>query len=208
MRSLFLCLLGAVSAWSQPFSAGVKVGVPLTDFISTVDGVSSSVPNRFIGGVTAELRLPFGLGVEVDALYRRIHYQDTVGSLITGLTSDRTTANSWEFPILAKYRFPMRLARPYVDAGIAFDTLSGLTDTVTQLVAPSSSSTHTTSTPAALQNNSTKGFVIGAGIDVHALVVHLSPEIRYTRWGAQHFNLTGVLSSNQNQAEFLLGITF
>ncbi|HEV3202507.1 MAG TPA: hypothetical protein VGZ73_31655, partial [Bryobacteraceae bacterium] len=79
MRSLLLFLLGAVAACSQPFSAGVRVGVPLTDFISTVQGVSSSVPNRFIGGVTAELRLPFGLGVEVDALYRRIHYEDTFG---------------------------------------------------------------------------------------------------------------------------------
>jgi hypothetical protein len=208
MRSLFLFLLVAVSACSQPFSAGVKLGVPLTDFIDTVQNVSSSIPNRFIGGVTGELRLPFGLGVEVDALYRRIHYQDSTGTPLGTLTTDRTTANSWEFPILGKYRFPTRIARPYVAAGIAFDTLSGLTDTVTQTIQNLASTTHTTSTPAALQNNSTKGFVLGAGVDIHAIVIHLSPEIRYTRWGAQHFNLAGVLSSNQNQAEFLLGITF
>jgi hypothetical protein len=208
MRSLLLFLLGAVAACSQPFSAGARIGVPLTDFISTVQGVSSSVPNRLIAGVTGELRLPFGLGVEVDALYRRIHYDDTTGRAVGTLTTDRTTANAWEFPILAKYRFPTRIARPYVDAGIAFDTLSGVTDTVTQTLQTLTSTTHTTSTPAALQNNSTKGFVIGAGVDIHAIVIHLSPEIRYTRWGAQHFNLSGVLGSNQNQAEFLLGITF
>jgi len=52
------------------------------------------------------------------------------------------------------------------------------------------------------------GFVIGAGIDVHALVIHISPEIRYTRWASPHFNLNGVINSNQNQAEFLVGITF
>ena len=218
MRPLLLFLLAAVPACSQPFSAGVRVGVPLTDFINTVQGVSSSVPNRFIGGVTAELRLPFGLGVEVDALYRRLHYQDTLqlrvgdfappGSPLSGVTTDRTTANSWEFPVLLKYRFPTKIVRPYVDAGIAFDTLSGLTDTVTQTIAPTPTSTRTTSTPASLQNNTTKGFVIGAGVDIHAIVLHLLPEIRYTRWGAQHFNLSGVLSSNQNQAEFLLGITF
>jgi hypothetical protein len=207
MRSLLLFLLGAISACSQPFSAGVKLGVPLTDFIDTVQGVSSSIPNRFMAGVTGELRLPFGLGVEVDALYRRIHYQDNIGPL-GSLTTDRTTANSWEFPILAKYRFPTRIARPYVAAGIAFDTLSGVTDTITQIVAPAAGSTHTTSTPASLQNNSTKGFVLGAGVDIHAIVVHLSPEIRYTRWTSSQFNLIGVLTSNQNQAEFLLGITF
>jgi len=198
-----LFLLGAVAACSQPFSAGVKIGVPLTDFISTVTNVSSSVPNRFIGGVTGELRLPFGLGVEVDILYRRLHYQYTAKNPLGGLTIDRTTANAWEFPLLVKYRFPMKLARPYVDAGVAFDTLSGLTDTVTETLVPSAGVN-----ASALQNNSTKGFVMGAGVDIHALVIHLSPEIRYTRWGAQHFNLSGVLGSNQNQAEFLLGITF
>jgi hypothetical protein len=203
MRPLLLFLLGAVSACSQPFSAGVKAGVPLTGFIDTVQNVSSSIPNRFIGGVTAELRLPFGLGVEVDALYRRLHYQYTLGNPLSGLTADRTTANSWEFPLLLKYRFPAKIVRPYVDAGVAFDTLSGLTDTVAQTLASRLSGPGT-----ALQNNTTKGFVIGAGVDIHAIVLHLLPEIRYTRWGAQHFNLSGVLSSNQNQAEFLLGITF
>ncbi|MBZ5621362.1 MAG: porin family protein [Acidobacteriia bacterium] len=202
MRHLLLFLLCAVSAFSQPFTAGVKVGVPLTDFINTVQNAGSSVPNRFMGGVTAELRLPFGLGVEVDALYRRLHYDYTVGSPLSGITIDRTTANAWEFPLLLKYRFPSKVVRPYVDGGVAFDTLSGLTNTVTQTLAP------IIGTPSALQNNTTKGFVLGAGLDVHAIVIHLSPEIRYTRWGSPHFNLSGVLSSNQNQAEFLLGITF
>ena len=202
MRHLLLFLLCAVSAFSQPFTAGVKVGVPLTDFINTVQNAGSSVPNRFMGGVTAELLLPFGLGVEVDALYRRLHYDYTVGSPLSGITIDRTTANAWEFPLLLKYRFPSKVVRPYVDGGVAFDTLSGLTNTVTQTLAP------IIGTPSALQNNTTKGFVLGAGLDVHAIVIHLSPEIRYTRWGSPHFNLSGVLSSNQNQAEFLLGITF
>lgn len=48
-----------------------------------------------------------------------------------------------------------------------------------------------------------------AGVDIHALILHLSPEIRYTRWSSQHFLATnGLLESNQNQAEVLLGITF
>ena len=48
----------------------------------------------------------------------------------------------------------------------------------------------------------------GAGLDIKALILHISPEIRYTRWTAQYFNLSGVLDSNQNQAEVLVGITF
>ena len=51
--------------------------------------------------------------------------------------------------------------------------------------------------------------MIGAGLDIHALILHVSPEFRYTRWGAQHFlSSNGGLGSSQNQAEFLVGITF
>jgi hypothetical protein len=69
--------------------------------------------------------------------------------------------------------------------------------------------TTSTGSPAELHKNSVTGFVLGAGLDVHALLIHVAPEIRYTRWGAQHFLApNGGLNSNQNQAEFLVGITF
>jgi hypothetical protein len=208
MKPLFLFFLGAAPAFSQPITAGLKAGVPLTDFFNTVQNASASVPNRYIVGATAELRLPLGLGVEVDALYRHLNYTDRLANTATTTTVDRTTANSWEFPLLLKYRFPTRIARPYVDAGVAWDTLSGLTSTITQTILPSTVSTTTTSKPASLTNNTTMGIVIGGGVDIHALVLHISPEIRYTRWVDKHFNLNGVLNSNQNQAEFLVGITF
>ena len=52
--------------------------------------------------------------------------------------------------------------------------------------------------------------LIGAGGVLGVFVLlHIVPEIRYTRWGAQHFlDPNSFLSSNQNQAEFLVGITF
>lgn len=52
--------------------------------------------------------------------------------------------------------------------------------------------------------NTTEGLVIGGGVDLHVQRIHFLPEIRYTRWLNTHF---GGLS-NQNQAEFLVGITF
>lgn len=209
MRPLFLFLLGAASACPQPFSAGLKAGAPLTDFFNTVQNVSSSVPNRYIIGAMAELRLPFGFAVEGDVLYRHLNYADHVPTTPVVTTNDQATSSAWEFPVVLKYRFPTRIVRPYVEAGVAWDTLSGLTDTVTQTVAPALSSASTsTSKPASLANSTTMGFVMGAGVDVHALVIHISPEIRYTRWSSPHFNLNGVISSNQNQAEFLVGITF
>jgi opacity protein-like surface antigen len=208
MRLWFLLMAGGVTAFSQPFGFGVRAGVPLNDFVSTVKSPNfgfNSTTNRYIIGPMAELRLPFGLGVEVDALYRHFNFRGTAPSPITGTTLF-TSANSgaWEFPLLAKFRFPSKVIRPYVDGGVAWDTLTGLEQSVTSVVPVPPVIAN-----ALVRHNTTSGFVVGAGLDVHALIIHLQPEVRYTRWGAQHFlDPNGGFSSNQNQAEFLLGITF
>jgi opacity protein-like surface antigen len=192
MKAL-LPLLFAASAFAQPFSAGVKVGLPLTDFVNTVNGTVSSKTNRYLVGPTVELHLPAGFGVELDALYRRFDYSNPVGSTVNGvITFANTTSSAWEFPLLLKYRFPAKVVRPYVDAGVAWDKVSNLANTL------SGNSTKST----------TMGAVVGAGLDVHVLIVHILPELRYTRWTDQHFNIANVLHSNQNQAEFMVGITF
>jgi opacity protein-like surface antigen len=210
MRPLFLLLFGAVSAWAQLFSYGVKAGVPLTQFLDAAKSQQfafNSTTNRYIVGPTAELHLPLGLGIEFDILYRHFGY-DGSGTLAGIVTSSSATGNAWEFPLLAKYRFPTKVVHPYVDAGVAWDKLSGLTQTITSTFVALTTTT-TTSTPAELNTTATRGFVLGGGVSVKVLVIHLSPEIRFTRWGAQHFiDPNGLLHSNLNQGEFLLGITF
>ena len=213
MRPLCLLFLSAAAAFSQPFSFGVKGGMPLTDFVDAVRAQNinaSTTTNRYIVGVTGEARLPFGLGVEVDILYRHFRYNSSSGisNLTSNLTNIDTTSGSWEFPILAKYRFKGKIVRPFVDAGVAWDKLSGLTQTVTSVV-NSITKTSSTSSPAELANGTTRGFVMGAGVDLKALVIHITPEVRFTRWGAKQFiDPTGIISSKQNQAEFLVGFTF
>jgi hypothetical protein len=205
MRFVLLLLFTATSAFSQ-ITFGIKAGVPITDFFDTVTsprfGFNSNT-KRYIIGPTAELRLPFGLSVELDALYRRMNYEGS-GTLVDIFTNNRTTGNAWEFPLLLKYRAPTGIARPYVAAGVAFDTLTGLRQTITQ-----AASTIIRDEPVELRKKTTTGFVIGAGLDVHAILIHISPEIRYTRWGSEHFaDTNGLLRSNRNQAEFLVGFTF
>jgi opacity protein-like surface antigen len=211
MRPLFLLLLGAVSAWAQLFSYGVRAGMPLNNFLDAAKSQQfafNSTTNRYIVGPTAELHLPFGLGVEFDILYRRFDYNGS-GTLAGVVTSNSATGNAWEFPLLAKYRFPTKMVHPYVDAGVAWDTLSGLKQAITKSVVQNFITTTTTSTPAELNATTTRGFVMGAGLSVKVLVIHVSPEIRFTRWGAQHFiDANGLLHSNVNQGEFLVGITF
>ena len=189
MRPLVILLFSAMAAVAQPFSAGVKVGLPLTNFVDTVSTgnvTASSNTDRFIVGVTAELHLPLGLSIEGDVLYRRFNYNISG----QGSASGSTTSNAWEFPLLVKYKFPSKIVRPYVDAGVAWDTLQGL------------------SNATELKSSTTMGAVLGAGLEVKALVLKISPEIRYIRWTSQHFDVANLLQSNQNQAEFLVGITF
>ena len=168
MRPLLLLLFGAVSAYCQPFSFGVKAGVPLTDFVNAAS--SSPNPNgfldfathtnRYIVGATGELHLPFHLGIEVDALYRHLDYQSTSqvisGTTTTTLTST-TGTNAWEFPILGKFRFGTPLLHPFVDAGVAWDTLQGLTQNVQTTITNVTGSGSSASTAAAqVANNTTR----------------------------------------------------
>jgi opacity protein-like surface antigen len=209
MRLLSVFFAAAAAAFCQPFSFGVKAGVPLTDFLTAAESQNVSYftsTNRYIAGVTAELHLPFGLGVEVDALYRHVNYQESSSTIPIAAT---TTASDFEFPLLGKYRFPMiKVVHPFVDAGVSFDSLAGVKQEVATVVNGVASAS-STSNPSQLHNSSTRGFVIGGGVDLHFLAIHLLPEIRYTRWGAQQFfDVNGLLHSNINQGEFLLGITF
>jgi len=215
MRPLLLLALTAAPAFSQLFSFGAKAGVPLTDFINAASGDTpggfvnfATTTDRFIIGPTAELRLPFGLGVEVDILYRHFDYQQT-GQSGSTLSSGTTSGNAWEFPLLGKYRFfHSKLVHPYVDAGVSFDTLQGLSQTVVSTV-QSVTGSSSTGTPSQLEHSTVKGFVLGGGLDIKILLIHIQPEIRFTRWGSEHFvDPSGFLHSNESQGEFLLGVTF
>jgi hypothetical protein len=119
------------------------------------------------------------LGVEFDALYR--HY-----------SLDGSGVNEWDFPILLKYRFSdVPVLHPFVDAGPIFNHVSEISQ--------------------ATSNGSVPGVVFGAGLDLHALFLHVKPEFRYIHWMDPNHDfatLNSDLASNQNQAQFLVGITF
>jgi hypothetical protein len=134
MRLWFLFLCSAASILAQPFSAGIKAGVPLSDFVNATQTGTfdyTSQTQRYIFGGTAELRLPLGFAVEFDALYRHLQYSAS-GNIAGILTTSKTTAGNWEFPLLLKYRFAFPVVRPYVDGGVAWDALSGISQTITQ----------------------------------------------------------------------------
>ncbi len=177
-----LALLGLPLA-AQPVSFGVKLGTPLRDAFEDTGGKFSFSrgTGRYIIGPTIEIRLPFtGLGVEADALYRRYD----IGGQVS----------QWEFPILVKYRFNSGfLIHPFVDGGPTFNHVSDAANVLDVL------------------HSGSAGVAVGGGLEVKALLIRVSPEVRYTYWRNQNISLSyknSGLASNQNQIEFLVGITF
>lgn len=190
----------AVPGYGQLLSFGIKAGVPLTDaYNAGFSGYLSttSYNRQYIIGPTVEVHLPFRLSFEADALYRRNGFDLVSTNLpIYNLppTYARDIINDWQFPLLAKYELTSGPLRPFVDAGLTYRHVS------TSGTSPS--------TPA---NPSTAGFTVGGGVSLHAFILRLSPEIRYTHWASEPFslsNFSGILRSTDNQADILLGLTF
>ena len=174
----FLLLLPA-AALAQPVSFGVKVGAPVMDAIHTDPSKILAENKRFIIGPTFEVRLPFGFGIEADALYRRYEYTTLLGSL----NPLSLKSGAWEFPVLAKVRGSLPLVKPYAVGGLVFHRLT--TDS-TQLL-----------------HKTNFGVAVGGGLQINVLLLKISPEIRYTRW-----TLTSFQNFNLNQADILVGFTF
>jgi hypothetical protein len=154
----FLCsfvLIGLSNA--QPVVAGLKIGVPFTDAFQnqpypTVSTLTAS-SNAYTLGPFVEIRLPLHLSIEADALYRGLHFNNVLASASTG---------QWDFPIVAKYKFFKGPVKPYVEGGLDFNHISDIKNLVTA------------------NNASNFGIVLGAGVEIHAFVMRISPEVRYT----------------------------
>lgn len=195
-------LVAQATLSGEVLSFGIKGGVPLTDAFETVrSGNIRYVTDtkRYLVGGTVELRLGFGLGVEFDALYKRLNYGVEQGALTAS-----TRGNSWEFPLLFKMRAPTEGVRPYFTAGPSFRHLSGLKQFVLSPLG-----NRETDRPSELSNRFTTGFAVGGGLEIGNRF-RLAPEIRYTRWGWETFRspLDPAFRSNPNQLDFLLGLHF
>lgn len=209
-------LLAASPAYSQALSVGLKAGVPLTEAFDTVSDVANrryfEDRKRYTLGPMVELRLPFGLGVEFNALYKRLGYSSTVPASdhTPGTVAAETKATSWEFPLLLKLRSPGILVRPYVAGGVNFRSLSGLKQFVTVDV-PGAAGVRSEQRdrPAELQEKFSKGVVGAGGLELKVPFVRIAPELRYTRWVDRSFrDALNIFKSSQNQFEFLVGFTF
>jgi hypothetical protein len=177
----FFVLAGLARA--QPVVAGLKIGAPFSDVFQNESAPTAATltasSNSYTLGPYVEVRLPLHFAVEADALYRGLHFHNALGS---------TSAGQWDFPIVAKYKLLKGPVKPYIEGGLDFSHISDVKNFVT--------ANHT----------SNFGIVLGAGVEIHALVLRISPELRYT--GDVLKNFDSIVSSNRNQVAFLVGIGF
>jgi hypothetical protein len=175
----------------QNVSPGVIGGAsPTGDFQDQrlFDGFSpgitnSSTPKRYVIGASLEFRIRSQFRLEVDGLFHPLGYT------FAGLEPDGSlnsispaTVVTWEFPVLAKYRFAFSGVNPFIEAGPSFRTTGNLNSA----------------------NPSHFGFTAGVGVETHVRSLAIAPVIRYTRWApSQRFAVPTVA----DQVELLVGFS-
>ncbi|HYZ84270.1 MAG TPA: hypothetical protein VE621_07695 [Bryobacteraceae bacterium] len=194
---------------AQTIQVGVLGGIAATD----PDGFGSSESKRYVIGPSVEARFLRGrLGIELDALYRRLG--DSFGYSLTAPPAEyigsptvtafyyRSRTNSWEFPLIGKYYFRGREAkwRPLLGTGYVLRAQWREIKTTTFLLGES--------TPRTGKQSSSAGLDIGAvgvaGVEWRGIGrMSFQPQARYTRWGDYNsFNRP------KNQVDVGLGIRF
>jgi hypothetical protein len=164
---------------------GLRAGAPLADVTQIVGEPRwNNLPSHWVLGLMVDVDLPANLGIEFNTLYRRVGYE---GATVDPLPQVRWKVRDevWDFPLMAKYRFPGAVVRPYVGAGWSFRKLNDLMRL----------------------GSGSSGVVLSGGFRANVLIVKLSPELRYTRWTGGEDVPSG-FRARKNQVEFLLGVTF
>jgi hypothetical protein len=192
MRKLvIIACVSIAAANAQSLSIGVIGGAPFQDVVNgkTVNNVVSIAKSpNFTVGPALQVSLPLSLRLEVDALYRPYSF-----SLETANGPQAVSSNQFRFPVLLQYRFGTPVVKPFVEGGLSYDRLTGISDAAKSILF----------TPGQL-HQSDASVVLGVGADVKIPLFRISGELRYTRQTVSNFGDF----SNLNQAEVLVGVHF
>ncbi|MGA2260540.1 MAG: outer membrane beta-barrel protein [Acidobacteriota bacterium] len=223
---LFIVLLASIpcdTGFAQSLSAGVMGGVPLTDPIWSNSNhwpVWYSESKPYVVGPAIELRLRTRLTVEFDALYRHTGYR-MFWQVVNVSARDKTVTDSWEFPLVARYRVFSARISPIVTAGVTFRHLYNLHSIYESAITPTYYSQQQLDSARELRTKNNWGGVAGIGIETRIWKIRVLPQMRYTRWNSDAFrdpywspgvpldNRSGeTVKSSRDQFDFLIGIMF
>jgi len=180
-----LALTGGFPTRTESYSNVLAVD-PATGMLTPTDAVVTLNSNRTspVAGINVGVPVYRELSVEIGLIYRPMYARD-ISQYSNGSTrQDRFTVLTWQFPVLARYRFRLRGVDPFMEAGPSFRSSGNLNNA----------------------NPSRFGMTGGAGIEWHRPAFTLAPTLRYTYWNAD-VNASG-MATHRNQAELFLNFRF
>ena len=206
MRLFLAVFCVTISCAAQPLTLGVKGGLRLT---GDLNGNGNSESRPYLVGPMVEVHLPLHLAFEFDALYHRFGLSETTSGSFGSFTT-RARANSWEFPLVLKYRLTAPAVHPYLAFGYAPRKTEGATQNLSgtylvgnPIVQVPFAFGGTTSFP------NDHAWLAGGGVEWHCGQLRIMPEVRYLRWNANRiYSVYGGLdlSRSQNEVQLLVGI--
>lgn len=206
--SILLFALFAGPGFCQRIAVGVKVGARLSD---DIEGDASSESKRYAVGPMIEIGLPLRFAFEFDALYSRFGYRTYTGDILGSSYFNRIRANTWEFPMLVRYRLPFPLVHPFVAAGYAPRRMSGGSVQSNGVSVDFFGNRTPVSGQSATSYEVSHGLVAGGGIELGRSHFRVAPEFRYTHWNNDPVYVYGshgyFVSAKQNEFQILLGVT-
>jgi len=157
-------------------------------------------------GPTVGLKLYSRLDIRFEAVYKRFGYQWRTPPA-SGLSVYSTAqGHSWEYPLLATYRFGSGKVRPFLGGGLNLGGTAKGTSTDQFTDATSGLPVVTT-----LESQTTHGlpmaYHIVGGVEWRFTRLSIRPELRYTRWNPDTTS-GSIVSNRRNQFEPVFGITF
>jgi hypothetical protein len=199
---IFIFFLTSYCCFSQSITLGVLGGGRPTGEMGS--GVSSE-SKGYVVGPSLEVGLPLGFSIEADGLYHRLGYQYTFSSIsgsqsVTASGGERD--NTWEIPILLKYKIPMGRIKPFVMAGGSRRNLSGSATFTSMTNSPVLNGSSTTGYTLKTSYAAEVGIVGGAGVQFAIGRLQLSPQARFTHWD----KAPGGYFYARQQVDLLVGI--
>jgi len=180
-----VALTGGFLTRTESYNNSLSID-PATGVLTPVDVVVTLNSNRIspVAGIGVGVPVYRDLKAEIGIVYRPMYAVD-ISKYSSGYNrQDHFTVLTWEFPILARYRFRLRGVDPFVEAGPSLRTAGNLNNA----------------------NPSHFGWTGGAGIEWHRPTFTLAPTLRYTWWNADS-NANG-METHRNQAELFLNFRF
>jgi hypothetical protein len=203
----------------HPASGQVSIGAMGGVRVSNeVFGNISSESKRYLIGPRVDVHLPHNFFVEVEALYRPFGF---TAYQVSNLTNEiiRERANSWEIPILLKYRYTGFRAHPFIGAGYdprfvhGTDVTNGAFQSGVKSGIPTFTFLFNQQTPTNYPVS--HGAVVSGGVEFIAGPIRISPELRYTHWNPAflNFNHSQQLgpyryNSAHNELSVMFGVTW